>query len=118
MGLIDKQLAQILHMLRKIRNSFAHDIESSDLEKSPHSDRVKEMINFMKKSSTFETLRKLFPYRGDSFCPLDFRIILSLISAVLEMKLHSLPKTVQLNPASLSWIPLDLSISDGDKPDV
>lgn len=109
-GLIDKGLASILHILRKIRNDFAHKIEGCDLNKSPHEDQIREFIKPLANSSIFEHLTQLVPYNNLTSASLKFRVMLSLISSVLEMKKQSLPKKIKLNPASISWIPADISL--------
>lgn len=107
LALIDKELYQILHILRKIRNDFAHRVKGCDLNKSPHSDQVKELVKQFKDEPLLDKLRPFFV--GEKLSSRDFRIILSLISGLLEMKIKSLPKTVKANPASLSWIPKDVN---------
>jgi hypothetical protein len=109
-GLIDKGFASSLHLLRKIRNDCAHKIECCDLNSSPNSDRVSELVKPLVSSLTFEHLRQLVPYNDLTSRSVDFRVMLSLICSVLEMKTHYLPKETKLNPASMSWIPTDITL--------
>lgn len=44
MGIVDKEFSKILHAIRKIRNSFAHDLKNIDLSSSPHKDRLEELL--------------------------------------------------------------------------
>lgn len=106
--LIDKELCQTLHILRRIRNDFAHKIKECDLSSSPHSDQVKELIKYFKDEPLLDKLRPYFV--GDDKGSRDFRIIVSLISGLLEIKINSLPKMVKGNPASISWIPKDVNL--------
>jgi len=108
LALIDKKFRRILHILKKIRNDFAHKIRGCDLNSPPHSDQVNELIKDLKDSPLLEKLRRFFP--SDAPCSRDFRIILSLISALLEMKISHLPKTIKANPLSMSWIPVNVEI--------
>lgn len=108
LALIDKEFLQILHILKKIRNDFAHKIRGCDLNSSPHSDQVNELTKHLKDSPLIEKLRRFFP--GDTPSSRDFRIILSLISALLEMKISHLPKTIKANPISVSWIPVNAEV--------
>jgi hypothetical protein len=103
LGLIDKEFSQLLHILRKLRNDFAHKIKGCDLNSPPHSDRVNELAKHLKDSLLLKELRGFFP--GNSACSRDFRIILSLISSLLEMRLRYMPKSMKANPISISWIP-------------
>jgi hypothetical protein len=106
--LIDKEFCRLLHILRKIRNDFAHKIKGCDLNSPPHSDQVNELVKHLKNDPLFEKLRGYFT--GDKPISRDFRIMLSLISALLEVKLRQLPKTVRSNPVSISWIPKDVEV--------
>ena len=108
LALIDKELCDTLHILRKMRNAFAHQMKDCDLNIPPHSDRVNELVKHLKDEPLLEKLRHFFFfYKSNSR---DFRIILSLISALLEMKIQHLPKTVMANPVSISWIPKDVDL--------
>jgi len=44
LGLIDEDLARALHLVRRIRNSFAHEISSASLAAGTHRDRVRELV--------------------------------------------------------------------------
>ncbi len=106
LGLVDKEFCRLLHILRRIRNDFAHNIKSCDLNSSPRSDRVGEICEFLKNSMLLIELRKFFPSNGPKMHSRDFRIMLSLFVSLLEMKLHHMPKIMKANPVAISWIPL------------
>lgn len=105
-ALIDREFAQALHTLRKIRNDFAHRIKGCDLNSPPHSDQVDHLINYFKDSPILQTLRPFFP--GDQSNSRDFRIVLSFICALLEMKIKHIPKRIKANPISIAWVPIDV----------
>lgn len=44
LGLIGADFTRALHMIRKIRNSFAHEVAECNLNSGAHRDRVKELI--------------------------------------------------------------------------
>jgi hypothetical protein len=44
LGIIDAAFARALHIVRRIRNDFAHDLASSSLDSGPHLDRVKQLV--------------------------------------------------------------------------
>jgi|GEM_PF-2880671 len=44
LGLIDAGFARALHMIRKIRNSFAHEVSGCKFDNGPHSDRIRELV--------------------------------------------------------------------------
>lgn len=43
LSLVDDGLAHTLHMIRKTRNSFAHEMSPGNFEESPHADRLQEI---------------------------------------------------------------------------
>lgn len=43
LGLIDAEFCRALHILRRIRNEFAHETSEATLEQPPHRDRVQQM---------------------------------------------------------------------------
>lgn len=57
LGLIDSSLAGSLHILRKIRNDFAHAYEGQALDKPPHKNRVEELENRGRSEPSFEASR-------------------------------------------------------------
>jgi DNA-binding MltR family transcriptional regulator len=44
LGLVSEQFARDLHLIRKIRNDFAHDLEKSTFSDAAVADRVKELV--------------------------------------------------------------------------
>jgi hypothetical protein len=44
LGLIDADFARALHLIRRIRNSFAHEISSASLSSGAHRDRIRELV--------------------------------------------------------------------------
>ena len=108
LALIDGGLCRVLHILRKIRNDFAHQMKGCDLNLPPHSDQVEELIKHLKKDPLFEKPRQVVSWSNSN--SRDFRILLALRSAVLEMKIRYLPKQAKANPASVAWIPKDVEL--------
>lgn len=43
LGLIDAEFCRALHLIRRIRNEFAHETSDSSLEQSPHRDRILQL---------------------------------------------------------------------------
>jgi hypothetical protein len=77
LGLIDAGFARHLHLIRKIRNDFAHDVSGCSLDSGPHKDRVLELVGAMKAILDFDELAKLL--EGSlrwSWPSTEFRIIL------------------------------------------
>ncbi len=60
LGLIDKNFARALHLIRKIRNSFAHEISGVSLESSGHRDRIRQLSSPLRDYKEYENARKSF----------------------------------------------------------
>jgi hypothetical protein len=83
LGLIDAGFARSLHMVRKVRNAFAHEVSGCRLDSGSHGDRVKELASGLKSLGFFEDIRDHF-FNGETGPAVDFRIVLSLMVARLE----------------------------------
>lgn len=57
LGLIDTEFAKVLHLVRKIRNEFAHEVKDSRLNTSPHKERIRELSLFFQHASLFEEVK-------------------------------------------------------------
>lgn len=57
LGLIDAEFARALHLLRKMRNSFAHEASTVNLDKASHRDRVREIIAPLIRYDAFESFK-------------------------------------------------------------
>jgi hypothetical protein len=56
LGLIDDNFCRALHMIRKIRNSFAHEIGGISLESGAHRDRIRELVGPLRGNEAFDIL--------------------------------------------------------------
>lgn len=99
LGLIDDEFCRALHLIRKVRNSFAHELSGISLESGAHRDRIRELVAPLKKHESFEYL--LDRYFGDRAGPAgEFRTAVALASLRLEGAFENLP-TFNLKPWSL-----------------
>ncbi|MFZ4741311.1 MAG: hypothetical protein ACOYLE_09140 [Bacteroidales bacterium] len=57
-GLISGKFARDLHIIRKIRNSFAHDIYECNFENGSVKSRIKELEKSIKKSKTINEIKR------------------------------------------------------------
>jgi len=78
LGLIDDQLARALHLVRKIRNSFAHEPASTSLDSSSHKDRVRELVAPLLPFKEFQGAQNSFVGQV-SGASRDFRAVLALM---------------------------------------
>jgi len=85
LGLIDNSFSRSLHLIRKIRNNFAHEVEGCTLDSGAHRDRVRELIapakdlEFFKKNC--DTLKENNKF---SLISIQFRAMVALICLDLE----------------------------------
>lgn len=82
LGLIDTQLSRALHLIRKIRNSFAHEISGCSLNSGAQRDRVRELIAPFDKSEDFEKVKSYLFAKNEPSS--DFRMALSVVLIRLE----------------------------------
>jgi hypothetical protein len=79
LGLIHIDVARLLHLIRKIRNEFAHEVNTGTLDSSPHKDRIKQLMTPFTQSPTYSLMRDcFFKHRpgpaGDFLCILTFLV--------------------------------------------
>jgi hypothetical protein len=62
LGLIDAEFARALHLIRRIRNSFAHETTKCELNSGPHGDRIRELASPVIHFSRYQSFKKsIFP---------------------------------------------------------
>lgn len=102
LGLIDAQFARALHLVRRIRNDFAHDFDADSLADSPHREWVRELsapFAAYPEYATFETRSMLYKrHKGPAA---DFRVAASILATQL-LVLTGVPK---VQPRPLTAIP-------------
>lgn len=84
LGLIDKQLANSLHLIRRIRNDFAHEAIGANLGAGSHRDRVKVLCAPFLKKKHFEALVSKTSSSRLSHASRYFRTVLTIIVVRLE----------------------------------
>jgi len=83
LGLIDKDIARALNLVRRIRNSFAHELSGISLNTGSHRDRVKELVAPFKVLPGFQQF--LNEYFKDKPGPAgEFRAVVATLSLRLE----------------------------------
>ena len=69
--LIDSGMAKSIHLIRKIRNSFAHEMSGGELDSGTHRDRVNTLYIPYKNTKIFKNLRrKRIRHTSSSWPPL------------------------------------------------
>jgi hypothetical protein len=79
LGIIDKKFTRALNILRKIRNSFAHETTGCTLRSGSHSDRIKELKKLFQYEDKFNFAKKIFFLMDDSASS-DFRMAIALMA--------------------------------------
>jgi hypothetical protein len=88
-GLIDAEFVRALHMIRKIRNDFAHEVAGCNLNTGPHQDRIRSL------ALPFSGLKEYQRYKDQFFkeklgASADFFSILGIMVIRLELLLEKL----------------------------
>ena len=60
LGLIDKDMTRALHIIRKLRNDFAHEITGCSLDKGSHRDRVHSLATPYRKFPFYKMFREAY----------------------------------------------------------
>jgi hypothetical protein len=58
LGLIDAAFARTLHLIRKLRNDFAHEVVAGNLDSGANRHRVQELVSPLAGDPLFEDLKK------------------------------------------------------------
>lgn len=88
LGLISSEFAKSLHLVRKVRNAFAHETSGCSLSTGSHSDRLKALLLPLRPLPFFAEFRDHF---FDKESPAsEFRACLSMMAARLEARLHDI----------------------------
>lgn len=83
LGLIEAEFARALHLVRRIRNSFAHEVSSATLDAGAHRDRVRELVApFAANWGLREMLEQFFD--NDESTGARFRACIALMSIRLD----------------------------------
>lgn len=97
LGLISRQRHRDLHIIRKIRNDFAHDVMGCSFEDT----KIKDQINELKKSFQSSEVYKAFRYRlGDKSSRWEFQFISSMCMLELRRETKLIKR---LNEKELEW---------------
>ncbi|MBL7074228.1 hypothetical protein ISS37_03175 [candidate division KSB1 bacterium] len=88
LGLIQPDLVRELHLVRKIRNVFAHELTGATLNEGSHKDRIKELLIPFQNNEAFKKLRKVY-FKDVDDPSTNFKAIVALLILRLENVLES-----------------------------
>ena len=82
-GLIDAEVARALHLARRIRNSFAHEVSSASLDSGSNRDRIRELISPFAQNWALQTLIEKY-FDGHETPGAQFRACIALLSLRID----------------------------------
>lgn len=100
LGLIDSDLTRALHLLRKIRNSFAHESSKCTLNSGIQRNQVKEFIAPLEKLDKFREFQADF-FGIETDLSIEFRAVLLFLEMLLEIEIKKLEPIKMPEPISL-----------------
>ena len=83
LGLISDECARALHLVRRIRNSFAHELSGISLASGAHRDRIKELVGPILRDEGYKTIIEDY-FEGSDSPAAQFRAAVALMSLRLE----------------------------------
>lgn len=83
LGIIDAEFARALHLVRKIRNEFAHEVKDAKLDLPPHRDRIRELTKIVSDTELFADVKERY-FSDKSGLIADFFTTLTILTLRLE----------------------------------
>jgi hypothetical protein len=87
LGLIDPLFGKSLHLIRKIRNAFAHEFKSMSLSSGGHADRIRELLVHFKDHNDYHDFKESY-FKDDKTLSADFKIIVGIAIIRLDTAIH------------------------------
>jgi DNA-binding MltR family transcriptional regulator len=87
LGLINAHFTKSLHLIRRIRNSFAHEVKGGALNGTGHADRIRELLIPFKKLKSYQEWRKNY-FDDEEGLDKDFRLLSAIIILRLDTAVH------------------------------
>ena len=100
LGIIDAEFARALHITRKIRNDFAHELTGGNLSLGAHKDRVKELTAPFRRFKKFPEFRKVLICDEDSSSA-NFKTAMAIMIKRLERQLDDADRIPELDMITL-----------------
>ncbi|WP_304546447.1 hypothetical protein [Sulfurimonas microaerophilic] len=111
LGLIEADFARALHLIRRIRNSFAHEISSASLNAGSHRDRIKELVAPF--SENWALIYMIEKYFDDDHSPASqFRAVVGVMCFRLD---GAIKETRKSTHETWTLLPPDYEESENSK---
>jgi hypothetical protein len=107
LGLIDNTFAKALHLLRRMRNDFAHQPGGSTLQMSPNSDRLREFLHPFRVLKEFVEFPRPGPPDSDKTPGSEFRAAVASILIRLDVLRSARPNVTYYAPIGLEGPTVD-----------
>lgn len=88
LGLIGAEFARALHLVRRIRNSFAHELSGATLNSGPHRDRISELSRLFDNTWIIGTMKGYREFARESDASATFSAILYLLMSRLQQAIY------------------------------
>lgn len=89
LGLINQDFAKSLDLIRKIRNSFAHQVDAPPLNCSPHREWIENLSRPISSPTFWDVLNRRFGTRSPST---EFRSVVSTMAYLLKGSLANVQR--------------------------
>ena len=83
LGLLSAEFTRALHIVRRIRNAFAHELSGAHLDSGPQADRVNALLFPLRPMPFFGKFRRFF-FGNDPSVSSDFKACLALMAGRLQ----------------------------------
>lgn len=90
LGLIDSHFCRNIHLVRRIRNSFAHEVYGAKLNSGSHRDRVKSLASSLNHHPWFNFLRDNYFQHDVEDVRADFSSSLGIMIVRLDVALRGI----------------------------
>lgn len=60
LGIITSEFVSVLHMIRKTRNDFAHQVSTAKLDDAPHRDRIRAIVKMVSATDMFNDVKETY----------------------------------------------------------
>lgn len=101
LGLIDGEFTRALHLIRRIRNSFAHELVGATLDSGPHRDRITELASVLEEYESFQKLQHVISSGLTRPVGMFFAV-----AAIMIMRLHlAIASTGRLPATTVQLVP-------------
>lgn len=84
LGIIDSSFAKALHLIRKTRNDFAHNVPDGRLDLAPHRDRVRELTALINHSTILRDIKEAY-FKEKQEPAANFFAMVTLLAVRLEI---------------------------------